>query len=610
MSKKLALFWAVIINMIVLIVGTANGAEYSDGYYEWIFNKEHFLIDESGQKYFSETTGRNNAFLDGKVSPTFSNNQARLYNRSFFNLDKPVILDDNKNWRVEWKGKMESGTTYNCETIFGNKDDEQYIMYGSNNIFFGINSSMRAELPCNRDTVAYKDTSYVLECDGNRHLRLSYQVMGTEQFITGQWTDYPAEVNDLSFNALFGSYQNILYKGYIEYLRVWEEFPDDFNENPMTIFDADLKVIDGSGNEIFGTKSDFEKSTFYLTGKIMSTARKNTSTLRCILAAFDEKGILKNAGLKEIVIPAKSTVELSKENGVSLEGVDSGEGMNLKIFVLNEQLKPAMTAKEILFDGKFVGSIKMLSIGNSYSIDASTMVHDIAAADGVDINILNLHIGGCTLQTHWENAQSGAKVYASQLNGVSAGTVSMQEALAKENWDYISFQQGSHESNDFSTYWTEEKPYLTNLSEYVKNMVPHAEQIIHQTWAYQNQRAIDRLGYTGAAPDARNAMFADVKAAYKTAAEKIKADILPCGEAVQYAQNVLGFTEEQIYRDGYSHLTEDKGRYLAAAVWYISLTGNSIMNNTFRPQSVSDNELMKLKQAAEYAVNLQEYKRK
>lgn len=606
--KSAVLLLAAVINIFLIgaaVVAAASDGESTEGYYEWIFSKENFLTDEENQSFFRDTAGKNSAVMNGRTKPVFLNGRTRLYGNTFFDLTVPVTLEDDKCWRVEWKGQMESGTVYNCETILGNNNAEQYIMYGSDSIFFGVNSDNRAELPCARDTVAYKNTSYVLECDGNRHIRLTYQTDGAERVI-GKWTDYPQEVGDLSFNALFGSYQNILYKGYIEYLRVWEDFPEDFEEDPLTVFEADTKITDTDGNEVYGSESDIGKTGFRLEGRIISSARKNPSTLSVFMAAYNEDGSLNKVSMKDIYVPAQSVVELAGENEIGLEGAAMEKGMTLKCFIFNEKMMPAAPATEIVFDGKFRGSVRMLSIGNSYSLDASTMVHDIAAADGVDINITNLHIGGCTLEMHWANVLSNAS-YARQLNGNSFGESTIKTELENGEWDYVSLQQGSHESNDFSKYWTDERPYLTNLSDYVRELAPGAELLIHQTWAYENKYAVSRLGYTGEAPEARNKMFEDVKEAYRLAAEKIGANILPSGEAVQYVQNVMGFSESQIYRDQYSHLTEDKGRYLVAAVWYEKLTGNSILTNTFRPAGISDRDLEKLKTAAHYAANLPEY---
>ena len=145
------------------------------------------------------------------------------------------------------------------------------------------------------------------------------------------------------------------------------------------------------------------------------------------------------------------------------------------------------------------------------------------------------------------------------------------------------------------------------MSDYVKQSAPQATQLIHETWAYQNHRAIARLGYSGSAPLARNAMFEDVKGAYMQAADMLGVNILPSGEAVQKALNEYGFTEEEMYRDNSSHMTLDKGRYLTAAVWYTCLTGNSIMRNPYQPEGISANELQRLKQAVQAAVQMTEY---
>ena len=47
--------------------------------------------------------------------------------------------------------------------------------------------------------------------------------------------------------------------------------------------------------------------------------------------------------------------------------------------------------------------MKILAIGNSFSEDATTYLHQIGEAAGVKNQIVNLYIGGCPLETHWEN---------------------------------------------------------------------------------------------------------------------------------------------------------------------------------------------------------------
>ena len=115
--------------------------------------------------------------------------------------------------------------------------------------------------------------------------------------------------------------------------------------------------------------------------------------------------------------------------------------------------------------------IKILAIGNSFSQDATHYLQQIAAADQVDMKVVNLYIGGCSLERHWNNIQSEAKDYLLEMNGESTEEyVSIQDALGMEAWDYIVTQQVSHDSGIITTY----QPYLDNVLGYVRTIVPSA----------------------------------------------------------------------------------------------------------------------------------------
>ena len=62
-------------------------------------------------------------------------------------------------------------------------------------------------------------------------------------------------------------------------------------------------------------------------------------------------------------------------------------------------------------------SLKVLAIGNSFSVDAMEYLWDICDSAGYDDVVLgNLYIGGCSLDTHWSNMQSGASAYEYYVN--------------------------------------------------------------------------------------------------------------------------------------------------------------------------------------------------
>lgn len=214
----------------------------------------------------------------------------------------------------------------------------------------------------------------------------------------------------------------------------------------------------------------------------------------------------------------------------------------------------------------------VLSIGNSFSQDAQRYLHQIAKADGVNLDVFNLYIGGCPLSLHYRNMLSEQDAYALEMNGQSTYfKVSLKEALLNREWDVITIQQVSSESPYYETY----QPYLDKIVEYVRIHVPKAKIAIHQTWAYEenSQRLNVELGYKNQAD-----MFNDVKVAYNKASDSVNADfIIPSGEVFQ---KLIASGIEKVHRDTF-HASYGVGRYALGLIWYAMLTGNDIKSNTF-----------------------------
>lgn len=217
--------------------------------------------------------------------------------------------------------------------------------------------------------------------------------------------------------------------------------------------------------------------------------------------------------------------------------------------------------------------MNILSIGNSFSQDAQRYLHQIAVADGVNIQPYNLYIGGCSLSKHYQNMLSEERIYALEMNGSSTDfCVSLKEALLNRDWDIITVQQVSYQSPNYDTY----QPYLDGLTEYVRRLVPKAKIAIHQTWAYEQGSKMlnEELKYS----DYRE-MLDDIVKSYRQAAERISADfIIPSGEVFgAMLENGI----EKIHRDTF-HASLGLGRYALGLIWYKTLTGNDVLENTFR----------------------------
>ena len=210
--------------------------------------------------------------------------------------------------------------------------------------------------------------------------------------------------------------------------------------------------------------------------------------------------------------------------------------------------------------------MRILSIGNSYSQDAHRYLHRLSVAAGEPISTVNLYIGGCSLERHGQNLQTGEKAYLYIYDGENTELyVSLQDAVEHCTYDVVTLQQASHYSTDYATY----QPYLNRLYEYVKTYQPNARILIHETWAYEDrcQRMLDKLGY-----DSAERMYAELHCAYARAAESLGVEIIPAGTAMQLAVR-NGLTP--IHRDSF-HASLDYGRYLLAATWFMKLTGKRL----------------------------------
>lgn len=224
--------------------------------------------------------------------------------------------------------------------------------------------------------------------------------------------------------------------------------------------------------------------------------------------------------------------------------------------------------------------MNILAIGNSFSQDATRYLHEIMRAGGVEGRVVNLYIGGCSLERHMNNVRADAAEYMYELNGEATGRhVSISQALAEGGWDVITLQQASHDSGFAQSYF----PYLDDLLSYVRAAAPQARVLLHQTWAYERDSTHPQFPRYHS--DQRE-MYARLREAYASAARHCGLKLLPCGDVVQAVRARAPFIYEDgglsLCRDGF-HMNLTYGRYLLGAVWYEVLTGRSIFTSDYAP---------------------------
>jgi len=244
--------------------------------------------------------------------------------------------------------------------------------------------------------------------------------------------------------------------------------------------------------------------------------------------------------------------------------------------------------------------VRILAIGNSFSQDAvEQYLWELADAEGYEVVIGNVRIGGCTLATHLVNANNdtGTYVYRKIVDGAKSerSGVKLAEAIVDEEWDYISLQQESGNSGIYSTF----EASLPGLANYVRARAtnPGMELMLHRTWSYAQNS--DHSGFANYGRD-QMAMFYAIVDAYDRAADLVGIDIIiPSGTAIQNGRSsCLGDT---FCRDGY-HLDVNYGRYTAACTWFETIFGDDVVGNLYIPAGVDEYDALIAQHAAHAAV--------
>lgn len=292
----------------------------------------------------------------------------------------------------------------------------------------------------------------------------------------------------------------------------------------------------------------------------------------------------------------------------------------------------------VLINVSMAKELKVLMIGNSFSISVGKFLPQIVGADpGNKLILTSAYIGGCPLERHWNNVLKATEnpsfapckitVWDSENDPANGSSVmgNINKLLQENQYDVITIQQSSPQSISFNTF----EPYAGNLIKYIRQYQKNAEIIIHQTWAYR----IDcpRLPAWGLTQDS---MYAKVSSAYRQLAEKYQLRVIPMGDAVQifraetpvkykpidpavkytepelpdFSGDVVGLSLWQTTKQKGRHIhhdsthLNDQGKYMQAALWYLFLFGREKGDIRFIPEGISEKDALFLQECAEKAL--------
>jgi len=182
-------------------------------------------------------------------------------------------------------------------------------------------------------------------------------------------------------------------------------------------------------------------------------------------------------------------------------------------------------------------TVRLLTIGNSFSQNATEYLPQIVASQGNTLVLGRAAIGGCPLDKHWNLAQKyeanpddpEGRPYTGRRPDGHEGKMSLKELLQAQPWDIVTIQQYSWTCQDPKSY----RPYAQQVSDYVHRNAPQAKLWVHETWAYRVDHPL--LKRNKMTP---GQMYQNLHEAYATIAGEIHAEgIMPVGTAFQNARD-------------------------------------------------------------------------
>ena len=241
--------------------------------------------------------------------------------------------------------------------------------------------------------------------------------------------------------------------------------------------------------------------------------------------------------------------------------------------------------------------LKILMIGNSFSICNLWQMPQVAESMGKKLDIASLYSGGCSLERHWRNVEAAATnatfkpyrfdriTYGKHV--VEKDKANIPDVLTMDKWDVVTLQQASHFSWNPATY----HPWGDNLVAKIRELAPQAKIVVQETWSYPPwDKRLKKFGFD------QVEMYARLHDAYAAFAGKYGFDVIPVGTAAEFApdRNTL-FTKPDFH---FNRI----GEYLQGLVWTAKLFGVDVTKCPYRPEWLDAARAEELKVAAMEAV--------
>ncbi|MFN4950529.1 MAG: DUF4886 domain-containing protein [Flavobacteriales bacterium] len=255
--------------------------------------------------------------------------------------------------------------------------------------------------------------------------------------------------------------------------------------------------------------------------------------------------------------------------------------------------------------------MKILCIGNSFSEDATNFLHPLLKSYDIDTLVVNLYIGGCSLEQHWYNIQHSKQDYLYMKNGMgispgepSGRIVSINEVILEEEWDIVTIQQSSLLSGLYESFF----PEINFILEYIKKQVKKTcELYLHEPWSWESSYQHDpNLGQNFFSKYYKcddKYMFDQIAKTYETISKIFQLPLIRSGNFIQFLREFdeFNFNKKEsiaLCRDRI-HMHEIYGRYALSLLWADTLFSVDIAKCKYFPDSITELERANLNKLKE-----------
>ncbi len=221
-------------------------------------------------------------------------------------------------------------------------------------------------------------------------------------------------------------------------------------------------------------------------------------------------------------------------------------------------------------------TLKVLFVGNSFSVDTAQHLPEIAKSLGVvNIHIGVLYIGGCSTRLHYANITESAKKYDYYESFAQNGEwsckqgVSSNEAIESDSWDIIALQHGTIDGsrNTDIQYYDKLAPLVAKIA----SLAPNAKIYFNMHWVGEPHHSHPEIRSFEGDTARMYEIITDIVQNHVSKIEMLHG-ITYAGTAIQNARTSR---IETLNRDGY-HLSLGVGRYIAALAFFACVTGAEV----------------------------------